>query len=166
MAPDYNGLMSSVPTMRSPESPGEKSSPVAVRYRVWPVKYHVRANLALAVVLLVVAAGGWWRFDDLRVSAIAVVVVLAASWRLLLPAEIEVAADRIVYRQLGRTTRVSWRTIQRAEVYRGGVLVLPVERPAPGNYLTGLYLPWGKHRQDVMACFEHYLPSERLDRID
>jgi len=108
----------------------------------------------VAIVAMIHAVSG-----SLALAGVAVAALAISLWRFLLPAEIELSPDGVVFRGLGRTRRIDWRRIGRYEIQRRGVLILPETDSAPLDYLRGLYLPWRDHRDEVLALLDRYLPT-------
>ena len=62
---------------------------------------------------------------------------------------------------LGRRRRIAWQFIERCEICRAGIFLLPHD--APLAVFRGLYIPWGTHRSEVLALVQFYLPRARQE---
>ena len=141
------------------ESP--RDAPPAVRWRSWPLRDRpLRGALVLlgliAVGLLVHGLTGRPHLAFLAVGALVV-----ALWRLFVPMTIEMNDQGVDRWILGRKRHIPWQAIRRHRVGPDGVLLLPDDDPSPLAALRGLYLPWGRHREEVLAHLRHYLPGRR-----
>jgi hypothetical protein len=100
-----------------------------------------------------------WVSGNIVVGLVAAGAVLIAGWRSWIPLTFEIGPSGVTQIVLGRKRRIPWTSILNYQVCLRGVLLLPdavVTRLSP---LRGLYLPWGRQRQEVLANFEYYLQS-------
>jgi len=129
----------------------------ALQWRSWPIRDDAfRASLVL-VWLFVAALLVRWVTGQYDLALLAVGVLAAALWRFFVPVTFELGDAGIAQSALGRRRRIPWSAIRRYEVFPSGVLLLPdAGRHALGAF-QGLYLPWGGHRNRVLACMRYRL---------
>jgi hypothetical protein len=84
-------------------------------------------------------------------------VLLATLWRYWLPVQYELGPQGITQAVLGRRTRIPWTAILNYDVRTRGVLLYADAILTPLSPLRGLYLPWGREREAVLAHIEYYL---------
>lgn len=92
-----------------------------------------------------------------HLGVLAVAALGLAMRRFFVPALFELNTGGVSQRVLGRHRRVPWAEIRCYEVHSTGVLLLAQADPAPIDVFRGLYLPWGKHRERVLAQVGFYL---------
>ena len=56
-----------------------------------------------------------------------------------------------------RHRRIRWHEVRRYKQFSRGILLLPHERPGPIDVVWGLFVPWGRRREAVLAQFDFYL---------
>jgi len=137
--------------------PDLEESPPSVQWRSWPVRERMAA--ASMVVGGLVAAGLLvrWITGQTHLALVAVAVLAIALARFFLPTLFELNPDGVSQWRLGRRRRIPWREIRSYEICAAGVLLLPHADPCPLDAYRGLYLPWGQHRDEVLAHLHYYL---------
>jgi hypothetical protein len=78
-------------------------------------------------------------------------------WRFFLPVVFTLSDTGVNETLLGRDRRIPWLAIRRYELQSKGVLLLPYSDAAGVDSLQGLFLPWGSHREEVLALLSYYL---------
>lgn len=149
--------MSSVPSASS-GSP-RRNSPPPVSWRSWPLvdggfKSLALVAAALATCLVAGIVSGSVLWTSLATGAIAL-----SLWRFFVPAYFEFSAMGITQQVLGRRRRIAWQFVERCEICRAGIFLLPHD--APLAVFRGLYIPWCAHRAEVLALVQFYLPRAR-----
>ena len=86
-------------------------------------------------------------------------LILITLWRSMIPLRFEISPHGITQIVLGRRTRILWTSILNYQVHSRGVLLLPDAAVTPLSPLRGLFLPWGSHKERVLANIEYYLAS-------
>lgn len=130
-----------------------------LRLTVWPLRDEPLATwiilglAALASVLAGVISGSW------LIGGAAAVALAVALWRMWLPVEIRLYELGVTQTILRRTWRMPWRTVAAYRVCTSGVLLLSDDDDSPLGRIGGLYIPWGKRRNELLAVMEHYLPT-------
>jgi hypothetical protein len=99
-------------------------------------------------------------------GAFALTALALSLWRFFLPVLFELNAGGVHQRILGRRRHVPWKSIHRCEIFADGVLLLPMADRCALDALRGLYLPWGGHRDEVLANVRYYLPVNADGRPD
>ena len=94
---------------------------------------------------------------ETHLALLAVAALSVALWRFFLPTSFELNAEGVSQWLFGRRRRIPWRDIRRYQVCSSGVLLLPRADACPLDAYRGLYLPWAKHRPEVLAHVHYYL---------
>ncbi len=100
---------------------------------------------------------------------VAALVQTIALWRWLAPIGYDVNPQGVQMRLFSRERRLPWKSIGMAETGDRGVYLAPanLETHGLGDWFwrqRGWHLPWGRHREAVLACIRFYLaPSQRRD---
>lgn len=149
--------MSSEPSIAAPA----RRAPPPLSWRVWPLAE--RAVGAWSVVILAIAASAvvGLAMQSVGWAAAAWLLLHAALWRFFVPAVYEISALGIVEEVLGRRRRIPWNHVDRYRVCRQGVYL--TSEGAPLEAFRGMFIPWGRHRQQVLALLEYYLPPARRE---
>jgi len=139
-----------------------RDPPPLVRWRSWPLGEHLVWATVVLAGLAAVAAVVYLRTERVYLAAMATAAVATCGWRFFLPVTFELNADGVNQWVFGRHRRVRWHQVRRHRIYSAGVLLLAHEKPSPIDVLWGLFLPWGRRRDEVMAQIEYYLdPAEQ-----
>lgn len=135
--------------------PARRTAPPPLIWRVWPLEEGGPTAWLLALVLggAVLLAG--WQTRSAISALLAGAVAALSAWRYFVPVHYEVNSHGVFQTVLGRRRRISWRSIDRVEVGRDGVLIAPIDSFSPA--LRGIYLPWGAYRAELLASIDYYL---------
>ncbi len=87
--------------------------------------------------------------------------VAAAAWRYFVPVVYELGTLGLTIQVLTRQRRVAWRSIDHYDLRSTGVFLSPHPERGPLDAFSGLYLPWGDHKDEVLANVEFYLAGGR-----
>jgi len=131
--------------------------PPSIQWRSWPLAESFLAATMVLIGLLAAGAGIRWITAQTHLALLAVAVLVIALWRFFPPTSFELNPEGVNQWFFGRHRRIPWREIRGYEVCSTGVLLLPHADSCPADAYRGLYLPWGKHRREVLALVEHYL---------
>lgn len=118
--------------------------------------------LATWVAMTVAALASWlgaWATRSATAGAVVAIVLAISLWRTWLPVRYQLGASGITQSVFGRARRIPWTAIQRYEVQARGVLLLADPAATPLGPLRGFVMPWGAHREQVLALLEFYLPN-------
>ena len=119
--------------------------------------------LGSSVAATVAAGMSWvaaWATDSLAAGLVVLAVLAIILWRTWLPLRYQLGSGGVAQSVFGWQRRIPWTEIGGFEVREGGVLLLADAvrtRLAP---LRGFFLPWGSHREPVLAQLEFHLPGE------
>ncbi len=136
-------------------------SATLVRWRSWP--------LAREPLIGMLALAGWWARECTSIGRRGESIgdrggagSAVAGWRFFVPVTFELNSEGVHQWFLGRHRRIPWTEVRRHRVFRSGTLLLPYERDAPIDVLHGLFLPWGRRREESLAQLRYYLepPAE------
>ena len=134
-----------------------QAAPPSLRWRSWPLAESWSAAILVAVGLLGAGAAVRWATAATHLALLAMAALAVALWRFFLPTSFELNAEGVSQWLFGRRRRIPWRDIRRYQVCSSGVLLLPQADACPLDAYRGLYLPWGKHRPEVLAHVHYYL---------
>lgn len=130
-------------------------TPVPLAWRSWPVVDSL-GEFALLTTALVGAPAIVLQSAGPGYAIFAFLAVLTVTWRSFVPTVFELSALGITETRLGRTRRIPWMSIDRFLIGTRGVFLS--SRGAPLEMLRGLYVPWGVHREQILATLRYYLP--------
>jgi hypothetical protein len=137
------------------KAPGARRvAPPPLRWRSWPMEEGGPTAWILTAGMLSLTALVGWVMASAVWAVVACGLLALASWRYFVPIHFEINPQGIVQEVLGRRQRISWRSIAHFEVCRDGLLLTGDVCCAA---LRGLYLPWGRHRAEVLALVQHHL---------
>ncbi|MBL8829171.1 MAG: hypothetical protein JNM18_19465 [Planctomycetaceae bacterium] len=156
-------MPSQPPPIESPPRPTLSAVTVRWQYRPWvDAPWLVGGLILLAVLTRFVILRETQRELD---AALAAALMLLAGWRSLMPTKFEAGPAGFKVDTLLRRKRIAWRDIERIEVGRAGVFLIP-----PGSswgWWRGLYIPWINRRDDVLAmvrqCGPRLISSDAPD---
>jgi hypothetical protein len=109
---------------------------------------------------------GWlvqWVSGRLYLGAFAVVLILLALGRQLLPTVYELTEEGIRCTVLGRARLLRWSNIWRHEVLGEGVLLWQEPYGGPLDYLRAVYIPWDDRREELLAVVQERLGTEQSE---
>jgi hypothetical protein len=130
-------------------------TPVPMTLRSWPVVDSLFEFLLLTAALLGVPIVVFQQLGPTS-SAITAAALVWVTWRHFVPTLFELSALGVTESCLGRTRRIPWISIDRYVVGRRGVFLSSAG--APLERFRGLYLPWGKQREQLLTTLRYYLP--------
>ena len=121
----------------------------------------LRGGSLLAAVAAISFAVGWqmsWHWAPFAAG-----VQLIPLWRWFVPVTFFVNELGVTQRILGRERRISWRAVARIQIGPRGILLYPDAERRPLNVFRAIYLPCGKHINEVAAAVRHYSSLVRRD---
>lgn len=148
------------PTMSEPSEPHPPippQPPPPIRWRSWPIREAGARGALVVIGLLVAAAAIGWLSGRVYWGLLGLVALGIALWRFFLPVVFELSEAGVDRRLFRWWRRIPWHAIERYEVCRAGVLLLPHGARSIMAPLRGLYLPWSARRDEVLAHMRHYL---------
>jgi hypothetical protein len=162
VVPNSGGRLSSgAPGNASGSTPSataaRTSTPVPIAWRVWPVIDSVWELLGLSAILAIVPLVVWSLSGRTSLTVVCAVATGVVVWRHFVPTICEMNALGVTQRVFRRTRRIPWLSIDRYVVGRRGVFL--TSAGAPLELFRGLYLPWGAHREQILASLRYYLPN-------
>jgi len=131
--------------------------PPPVRWRIWPLGERLSAGLLLTLGLAVLAIAIHMATGRIHLVVLALAAMGISLRRFFLPTTYELGGDGIHESRVGHRRRTPWTVIRRYEIGSAGVLLLPYDDRCPVDPLRGLYLPWGDHRDEVLAHLHYHL---------
>jgi hypothetical protein len=152
----YVGPVSVGSAPRASGSALRAATPVPIAWRSWPVIDSVWELLGLSTVVVGVPAVVWSSSNNLPVAVACGLVAAFTVWKNYVPTTYEINALGVTSRTLGRSRRIPWISIDRFIVGRKGVFL--TSSGAPLEFLRGLYIPWGRHREQILSSLRYYLP--------
>lgn len=143
---------------------GRRGAPPPVSWRSWPLEEGGLSAWLLSTIAVAIIVAVGLTTGSVQWALIACGVLAASAWRFFVPTHFELSAQGVFQEVLGRKRRVVWRAFDGAELCREGVYL----RFAGAGFglSRGMYIPWGSHRAEVVACVDHYLTQVRQpDRV-
>jgi hypothetical protein len=132
-----------------------RAPPPPLRWRSWPMQEGGRnAWLFSAMLLAMTALVGWMTLSAIWALVASGLMGLAA-WRYFVPVYFEINHQGIFQEALGRRSRIAWRSIGAVEACRDGLLLTSADVCCAAA--RGLYLPWSRHRGEVLALVSYHL---------
>ncbi|HEY5315208.1 MAG TPA: hypothetical protein VIK18_21935 [Pirellulales bacterium] len=135
---------------------GLRMAPPPVSWRSWPLAagggqvWLILSSILLSFAAIAYASG------SVGLAAGGAALVCLAAWRLFVPVVFELGPMGISQQILGRSTRIAWGSIERAQVGRQGIFFsLDGAVLAP---LRGLYVPWDGNRDEVLGHVAYFMP--------
>jgi len=147
--------MSNVP--KNPLVADEDEPPPLVRWRSWPIADKPLQAIFLMAGLIAVGMVAYRTTNRMHLAVLAAAVLAAALWRFFLPVMYEVNADGVNRWLFGRHRRIPWGEVRHYEVSSTGVLLLPCQRRSAIDVVRGEFVPWGSHRDEVLAQIRYHL---------
>jgi hypothetical protein len=145
----------SLPSPAPPSSRPDEPPPL-VSWRSWPLAESLTRSGLLLAGLLAAGLAVRGMTGSLPMALLAVAALAVSLWRFFLPVAFTLGPDGVHESLLGRERRIRWSAIRRYEVYPKGVLLLPYSDAAKIDCLRGLFLPWDRHRQEILALITYY----------
>lgn len=144
-------------------TPARRVAPPPLRWRSWPMEEGGPPAWLLTGLLLGLTALVGWVMASAAWALVACGVLALAAWRYFVPLNYEINAQGIFQEMFGMRRRITWRSIGRIQLCRDGVLLAPADVCCPA--LRGLYLPWGRHRAEVLAIVSYFLQQVHQDEL-
>lgn len=161
-APPAAGASGTVPPdalVRPVAAVASRGSPPPLAWRVWPLVEPSAATWSLMALLAAFCVGAGWWTARIDVGLVCGAVVIAATWRFFVPTFYETSAMGISRFALGHHRRIPWMAIERYEVRGEGVYL--AASGVPMEPLRGTFIPWGRHRAELLTALEYYVARAR-----
>lgn len=94
-----------------------------------------------------------------HLALLAVSALALSLWRFFLPVVFTLSADGVNESVLGRDRRIPWSAVRRYEIHPKGVLLSHRQDATWVDSFQGIFLPWGNHRQEILALLNYYVRS-------
>ena len=137
--------------------------PAPLRWQSWPVRDDALRAALMVLGLLILGVLVRMISGHAHLAVLAVLAVAAAAWRFFVPVTFELGEMGIDRWMFGRRRHIPWEAIRRHEIGPDGVLLFPDAARSPLAPLRGLFIPWCRHRDEVLAAFRRYLPEGEDD---
>ena len=137
--------------------PNSAAAPAAARWRGWPLRAHPVVGAMLIWALAAAVVGIYEGTGQPHLAALAGLALVISLWRFFLPVIYELNGEGVHQWILGRHRLLDWSCVARYEIRADGVLLLPCADACPLDVVRGLYVPWGNHRDEVLANLGFYL---------
>ena len=147
----------STPTLAQQVIVVEGPSP-ELRLTVWPLRDEPKPSWTILSLAVASSLAAGTLSQSWLMGLIALAALVIALWRLWSPVEVRMYELGITQTAFRRSWRMPWREVARYEIRHSGVLLLPDDDVSPFGKLKSLYIPWGPHREEMLALLEHYLP--------
>lgn len=145
-----------------------------VRLRVAPEEVTVAdwglrdRPLGSSVAATVAAGVSWfaaWGTGNLLAGLLVGAALTIILWRTWLPVRYQLGGSGVAQSVFGWRRQIPWTAIQSYEVKGSGVLLLADAGHSPLGPLRGFFVPWGGHRELVLAQVGFYLPNSNGDEL-
>ena len=137
-------------------------APEEVTLDNWPLRQQPITSLAALALATAASCLVGWAATHWAVGAIAATALAITLWRTWLPVRYEIGGGGVTQVLFGRwRRRIPWTAIVQFQVLTDGVLLLPDAAVTPLSPLRGLYLPWGRQRDAVLANLDYYMQGWR-----
>jgi hypothetical protein len=118
--------------------------------------------LGSSVAVTVAAGASWvaaWGTGNMLAGLLVAAVLAIILWRTWLPVRYQLSGSGVAQSIFGWRRQVPWTAIQSHEVKGSGVLLLADAGQSPLGPLRGFFVPWGNHRELILAQLGFYLPN-------
>lgn len=153
--------MSTAPHYPQQTGVPRRSPPPPVTWRSWPLEEGGGPMWLLLALTIVVATAVGLETASPRWALAACLLIGFASWRFFVPTYFELGPAGVNQEVFGRRRRLAWRDIGRCEICRQGVFVSAGRGLT--SLVTGLYLPWGAKREEVLVLVDYYVVQARQE---
>jgi len=144
-------------TLSQYESSSAEGPPPSVQWRSWPLGESFLGTATVLLGLVGAGVGVGWITGQTHLALLAASFLAVALWRFFAPTWFELSPEGVTQWRFGRHRRIPWSQVRSYELCSHGVLLLPVEDHAPIDAYRGLYLPWGKNSDEVLAHVYYYI---------
>lgn len=135
----------------------EGSPPRALTIESWPMRDEpLASSLLLGFAIAVGIAASWIAQNGLTGVACATALLLALR-HLWMPAEFQINELGVRRTVLGRSRRTPWREIGGYQIGSTAIAIWPDQEPSLQNVLRGVYIPYGRQRDQLIAIVELYM---------
>ena len=138
-------------------TPAISSPPAELHLESWPLRDEGVSGWVLLLGSAALATLAGYLSESLPLGLLSFAALFAALWRLWMPRRYSLGPRGVAETVLGRTRRIPWTQIARYEARRRGVLLLATHEPTPLRTLQARYVPWGRHRSEVLEMVRYYL---------
>ena len=128
-----------------------------LRWQSWPLRDDPIRALLVTAGLGAVGLLVRWITGEWHLAALAAAAMAAGGWRFFVPVVFELSGEGVDQWVFGRRRHIPWTAVRCHEAGPDGVLLLPTRERSPLAFLRGLHVPFGAHRDEVLAIVRHYL---------
>lgn len=153
--------MSTASTVTRYYGPAWDEDPPLLEWDEWPIRDHPLMAIAFGLILLGTSVLVFVVTGRLLWTVLADAFLVASFARALLNATYRMGpygVERLVF---GRLQRIPWRAIRAVQVVDQGVFLFDTRQPCGVDALRAVFVPFGPHRDAVLARLEFYLASRR-----
>lgn len=143
------------------QTAARRGPPPPLRWRSWPLEEGGPTAWVLTTTIVAIAALVGWVMASAVWAIVACALLSVAAWRYFIPVYFEISHQGIFQEVFAQRTRIAWRSVTAVEVCREGLLFTPGDICCPAA--RGFYLPWGRHRPEVLALVSYYLQQIHHD---
>lgn len=153
--------MSTASTVTRYYGPVWEEDPPLLEWDEWPIRDHPLVAVVFTLILLGTSILVFVVTGRLLWTVLADAFLVASFARALLNATYRMGpygVERLVF---GRLQRIPWRAIRAVRVVDQGVFLFDTRQPSGVDTLRAVFVPFGPHRDAVLARLEFYLASRR-----
>lgn len=129
----------------------------SLHWRSWPLRDELRQWLFVVACLAISGATVAWATGKPHLALLAVAVLALTFWRFFVPVAFHVDETGIWRTVLGWRRHTPWAAVRRYEVARDGLLLMPDDDRTPLAYFRGQFVPWGRHREELLELVGRFL---------
>jgi len=139
------------------------SPPANVRLVNWPVRDDGAHAWTFVALVVAVAVGFGFVARSTGVGLLSLAAMSLAMWRMWVPVVFEFGPRGIHQRVFRTKRRIAWSVVKRCTVRKRGVTLLFFEDSSPLADALGLYIRWGKNKEELLDMIRYYTGSRILE---
>jgi len=128
--------------------------------RVWPAAQHPLKAIGAAGLAVGVGVIAGVFSDSPAMGSLVTIAIVLSMWRLWAPVRVVFGPLGVVEHIIGVQRRIPWREISGYELRAQGALLQPHNAGSP---LRGLYIFWGRRKEEVVTILDYYLSDTSDD---
>lgn len=133
-------------------------------WRCWPLRDDAPRSLLVALGVLAIGVATGVISRSILLGVLAVVALTVSLWRFFVPVTYRLGPGGVAQQSLGRQQRVPWKLILSYEIQHQGIVYSLYPDVIPLDAFRTLYVPWGRHKQEVLDLTQRYLSHLRVSR--
>ncbi len=149
--------MSTTSTTSRHYDPFLEDDPPLLEWDDWPIAHEPFTVMVFVLALVVTSLAAWTVTARLLWVCLADGLMVLSFLRAILPATYRMGPHGVERTIFGRLHRIPWQTIRAVRIGDRGVFLLDTKRFSPLDALRAVFVPFGPHREAVLARLDYYL---------